>query len=105
MKSKRYVIVNQTRFFTFITLIIAVVSLLLFSLWSLNGVYGSELEKNVEEYSVVNGDTLWEIALKYAPSHYDVRKLVYEIKDYNGLDSSIIHDGDKLLIPLIAGRD
>lgn len=105
MKSKRYVIVSQTRFFTFLTLLIAVISLILFSVMNMSGVYGSALTEQYEEHWVADGDSLWDIAKMYAPDNYDIRKLIYDIKEYNNLDSSMIFAGDKLFIPVVASND
>jgi LysM repeat protein len=49
---------------------------------------------------VYPGDTIWSIATDYIDSNTDIRKLVYEIREVNKLNSAIITPGQQLLIPL-----
>ena len=50
-------------------------------------------------YRVQPGDTIWSIATDYIDSNTDIRKLVYEIREINKLNSAIIIPGQELLIP------
>ena len=49
------------------------------------------------------GDTLWESAESVTPRGADVRRTVAEIKQANGLVSSLIHPGTELRIPPDSG--
>ncbi|HWI64019.1 MAG TPA: LysM peptidoglycan-binding domain-containing protein [Symbiobacteriaceae bacterium] len=51
-----------------------------------------------ESYTVAHGDTLWDIAARYAGSS-DVRKAVAAIKRVNGLETATVHPGQELMIP------
>lgn len=59
------------------------------------GIYNDGYTPNVATHTVVRGDTLWGIALKYLGngSRYT------EIMQINGLDRDIIYVGQKLKIP------
>lgn len=48
---------------------------------------------------VGDGDSLWIIAQRLAPEA-DPRQTVQQIKDMNGLESSLIHPGEVLQVPL-----
>ncbi len=105
MKTKRYVIVNSRRFFTFITLVITLLALIVFTIMNLQGAYSSAYTIETEDYWVKQGETLWSIAQKYTPDGYDIRKMIYEIKQLNEMDTSMIYSGDKILIPVIADNN
>ena len=55
------------------------------------------------EYTVHSGDTLWAIASLHLASGDDVRLLVEDIRAINGLENSVIHPGQVLLIPTAGG--
>ena len=55
------------------------------------------------EYTVHSGDTLWAIASVYLAPGDDVRVLVEDIRTANGLENSVIHPGQVLLIPTAGG--
>jgi LysM repeat protein len=46
------------------------------------------------------GDTLWSIAKTYLPSRTDIRDYIHSIKKANQLDSSLIREGDYILVPV-----
>lgn len=46
------------------------------------------------------GDTLWNIAKNYLPSKTDIRDYIHSIKKANQLDSSLIREGDYILVPV-----
>lgn len=96
---KKYKIVNKKRFYLFITSIFVVLAIIIFSLISNNKVHSSVYEIHYEEVKVVEGDTLWNIALAYLPEKTDVRKVIYDIKRFNNMNSSYIYPGDTIKIP------
>jgi LysM repeat protein len=54
-------------------------------------------------HTVQAGDSLWEIARSIAPESSDLRVTVGEIRELNGLVTSIIVPGQELLIPTPSG--
>lgn len=68
---------------------------------SIDKVYGSVYEYNYDEVIIVEGDTLWNIALNYMPKNYDVREMIYIIREFNKMETSQIYIGDTLRVPYI----
>jgi nucleoid-associated protein YgaU len=50
------------------------------------------------EYSVKEGDTLWSLARTFAPN-VDPRRFIYELRRLNGLPTSSIYPGQRLILP------
>jgi LysM repeat protein len=44
------------------------------------------------------GQTLWSIAKEVAPDR-DIREVIYEIRQINGLDSAMVRSGQSLVLP------
>lgn len=101
MKNRRYVIVNSTRFFVFITFMLVFIALLLSLVFNLSKVHSSAYMQNYRIYDVVEGDSLWEISLKTMPDGFDVRRMVYEIKELNDMETSYIYEGESIKIPIV----
>lgn len=51
---------------------------------------------------VDSGDSLWSIATTVAPQ-VDPRETIHEIRELNGLTSSLLHPGQVVLIPTTLG--
>lgn len=51
------------------------------------------------EIVVRAGDTLWDIAVEHSGPGSDPRRTVAEIVELNGLESSAIRPGDRLVLP------
>ncbi len=51
------------------------------------------------EYVVSHGDTLWAIAADHVPPGEDIRRLIADIRETSGIQSSVIYPGQVLLIP------
>lgn len=51
-------------------------------------------------HRVVSGDTLWEIAAVYTAPGDDIRRTVFEIRQANEIDGSIILPGQELRVPV-----
>lgn len=56
---------------------------------------------NEELVTVFTGDTLWGIANRFASEKEDIRYVIYLIKERNGLESTDLYPGQKLVIPSI----
>lgn len=59
------------------------------------------LKEDYHEFLVIEGDTIWNIALRYKPNRYDVRDMVYRIKEFNNKDTSHIYPGETIKIPIL----
>jgi len=98
---KKYRVVNKKRFTTFIVFTFSLLFLLYFILLNSLKAEGRILNDRYFEHYIIDGDTLWNIALEYMPKKYDVRKMVYDIKELNHLETSFIFPGEVIKIPLI----
>ena len=104
MKNKK---VKKTKFdIRKIILSAAIVLLLVLGMIILmgNGKTSSYIEKSYKTIYVSSGDTLWDIAeIEAANNDYyannDIRYIVKDIKEMNGLDTSRLYPGQELVIP------
>ena len=87
---------NTARKLVLLTVIAIVLVLLLASAVSA----GSAPDAPATTHRVVSGDTLWDIAAANTAGGGDVRKTVATIRVASGLDGSMIHPGQVLVIPL-----
>ena len=79
-------------------LVVFVLSILITFLFSI--ISFSESDSNFIEHEIQSGESLWSIASQYHGQNVDLRKIIYEIKKINQIDSSVISPGKELLIPL-----
>lgn len=96
---KRYKVVNKTRFCIFITLSFVLIFGLISLIFSKERAYSSVHEVKYFEVEVVEGDTLWTIVSRHITERDNMQKLIYDIKKFNGMDSSYIYPGDIIKIP------
>ncbi|BDZ43866.1 hypothetical protein GCM10025865_31650 [Paraoerskovia sediminicola] len=61
---------------------------------------GPGVPAEVTQLSVSPGQTLWEIAAGVTAAGEDVRDTIAVIADLNGLDSSVLRAGDRLVVPI-----
>lgn len=90
---KRYVLKNRRRFFTLVMILMVMTITLLFA----TSAYGYK-EPTFEKVTVSQGDTLWDLAKEYG-SKEDIRSFIRDIKKANGMTTSMIYEGQELLIP------
>lgn len=61
------------------------------------------ISDNSQKYIKVEvqyGDTLWDIASENTSNKTDIRKVIYEIKELNHINSGKIIPGKKLIVPV-----
>ena len=79
----------------FLAVVLAGAVLLLFEGEAVGASGGTE----VKVVRVESGDTLWEIAHRFAPGEADLRVVVQEIVVLNGLESKVLRPGQTIRIP------
>ncbi|GEM_PF-1734754 len=104
VKTKRYRIRSKSRFFLFITFTLALLAIIVISIVTSTGAYSIQSRYETEHYWVKQGDTLWDIAKEFSPEGYDIREMIYKIKEQNNMDTSMIYEGARLEIPLLASK-
>lgn len=88
-------IVNLPRFIVSMTIIVCIIS---FVMSMLTNVVFSASPIEYETIIVAEGDTLWSIANSLEGN---VRENIYNIKEVNNLESSMIYVGQELLVPQV----
>lgn len=59
------------------------------------------LEEPYKEIVILQGDSLWNIAKKNMSDKYDIRYLVYKLKEFNDMETAQIYSGDIIKIPIM----
>lgn len=98
-RRKRLRVVSKTRFITFITILIIFLGTITGGILKFDRAYSTTYIK-WEEVVVRSGDTLWNIAKANNPKNYDVRKVIYEIMEFNNMKDARINPGDIIKIPM-----
>lgn len=96
--TKRYRIKNRFRFVTFVALMIV------FTVFTFTTMFGFNEADSLSTPShvivkVQPGDTLWDIAKAYGPDDVDVRRIVYEICEFNDVTANSIYPGQTIAVP------
>jgi len=94
----KYKVVNMFRFKVFIT--ISLVIILIFTLYNFKAFSVNKEEHQYIEILVQDGDTIWDIAQEYYNGAKDIRRIVHDISNINGIEGAMIKSGDKILVPL-----
>ena len=78
---------------------VILLSILLISLFSLIG--SGVNSSNFIKHEIESGESLWSIAAHYYDKdNFDLRKIIYNIKQVNDIDSAVITPGRELIIPI-----
>ncbi|NMA87232.1 MAG: LysM peptidoglycan-binding domain-containing protein [Tissierellia bacterium] len=97
---RKYKIVDKAKFIRFVFILVFLLLITIIFFQKINRVYGSLYEEQYIEVKVERGDTVWDIARKYMPEKYDVRKMIFEIKEVNNMNNANIYPGDLIKIPI-----
>ncbi|MFI2752674.1 LysM peptidoglycan-binding domain-containing protein [Cellulomonas sp. P22] len=81
--------------------VVAVLSLVVVSLVGLIGTraVADAPPPALESYTVMAGDTFWQIAADVAGPGEDVRDVILELVELNGLDGAGLMSGQQILLP------
>lgn len=93
-------ITNRKRFFTFLASTFIIITAIIVVFLSNSRVYSSTYKHVYKEVLVKEGDTLWNIAIENMPAKYDVRKMIFEIREFNNMADVDIYPGDLIKIPI-----
>ena len=100
MGKKKYKIVNRFKFMRFIIILVSLVLIIILFFQKRNKAYSSLYEEQYIEIEITKGDTIWDIAREFMPKEYDIRKMVFEIKEINNMDNAKIYPGDSVKVPI-----
>jgi len=98
IRKPKTVIKNRRRFITFLTCSMILLYILVSLVISPN-LTEAGTEKPHIVVTVCQGDTLWSIAETHIKPYGDIRAMMYNIKEKNGLSSSDLIVGQTLVIP------
>ena len=98
MDMKKYRIRSKFRFTVFMLIMLLAVMTLLGAAAPRTTVNTSKVTYRAVEIN--DGDTLWEVAEKYAPDAKEIRRFVYEIRNVNSLDTPDLSVGQYILVPI-----
>ncbi len=82
-----------------VSLLLSIVILTFSVIAYVSKVYNTKEHIEIVSVVVSKGDTLWNIAKKYGNDNDDIRKIIYQIKEFNGIDSDI-NVGQVIYIPV-----
>jgi hypothetical protein len=97
-RKKTYRIFSKRRFTAFLLIVFASVFLAGFA-FAEKPVRAAEAP-TYAEVEVRAGDTLWRIASEYKSEGQDIRRLIYDICQINGVSADSIQAGSMILVPV-----
>ena len=86
-------IFNPGKILFIFSLVIIIISLTAFS----------GIGEQPDEYNTVtveSGQTLWQIASNNYSSRYNLRKIIFEIREINNLDDVVLKTGQEIKLPI-----
>lgn len=96
---KGYKVVSPLRFFTFVTMVMLVCVMLVYSFTAMPTEAASST-CTYKQVTVKSNDNLWSLAEEFGLDDMDSRIIVKEICDTNDIEAGDIHSGDKIFIPV-----
>lgn len=98
---KKYRIVNRSRFYTMISLLLLVLFVSMF--FVVVNAKSTSTEVLVPVY-VSEGDSLWRLSAQYCDQSSDIRRYISRVISINNLPDSNIKPGEVLLFPQVAEK-
>ncbi len=77
-----------------------VAGLLLYSGYVLGTAAAADEVYTTRTVTVYSGDTMWDIASRWAEDDEDVRAVIYRICEANGLQNTDLQPGQKIVVPV-----
>ena len=97
---KKYRIKSHFRFITFLVVMILLIAYLTATLLGMTVADSADQAScSYRTVTAVSGDTIWSIA-ESCTDGQDIRRVVYDIQEINGLDDCVITTGEHLKIPV-----
>ena len=86
---------------SFISISIFIILLICLSSAAVFGGTKKDTHKKYYETVTVNkGETIWSVASKFNDKNLDLSEYVQEIMDFNGIKTSFILAGEKIVVPI-----
>ena len=98
MRRHHYRIVKPFRFFIFI--LISVMITVFAGYTIVNSRAEAAVADSYAQVVIQENDNLWDLASMYNPDRTDIRDIVYEIYDINGIDANNIQPGQVIFVPV-----
>ncbi|MFR7989116.1 MAG: LysM peptidoglycan-binding domain-containing protein [Anaerovoracaceae bacterium] len=96
---KKYRITSKFRFTLFATVLLLCLFTLIGTISGLNTVSSSSLDQYYQ-VQVQYGDTLWDIAAEYGPADRDIRSVIWDICEINGISAEQLTAGQRIIVPV-----
>ena len=97
-KHRKYRVANKGRFTAFVAITLVLMAFIVSSALGYNTASGASTKEFVQ-VKVESGDTLWALAQEYGPADMDVRTVVYQICQLNGISAKDLQPGQYITIP------
>ncbi|GAW91476.1 LysM peptidoglycan-binding domain-containing protein [Calderihabitans maritimus] len=93
---------NTKKHFQFVAMVLLVTAIFFFLTAQVQRTVAADSGKAIfKEVVVRKGDTLWNVAKRHLQPGEDIRAFIYEIKQINSLETSMVYPGQVLRIPVI----
>lgn len=79
---------------------VIIASLLLYSGYIFGTLAAAGEVYTTRAVTVYSGDTMWDIASRWTGEDEDVREVIYRICEANGLESTDLQPGQKIIVPV-----
>ena len=96
---RKFRIKSKVRFTLFAVITILVLITCMSTVLGMNTVSSASMDQYVQ-LKVESGDTIWNIAEEYAAPGTDVRKVVNDIYDINGISADQLQAGQNIIVPI-----